>query len=84
MMIRNRTEVERYAEVPFALEAELGRCRLTIRELLNLRVGKTLRLSRPVGEDLPLYVGGALIGRGEIIRLNRTMGIRITELSSLP
>jgi len=84
MMIRNRTEVERYAEVPFALEAELGCCRLTIRELLNLRVGKTLRLSRPVGEDLPLYVGGALLGRGEVIRLNRTMGIRITELSSLP
>jgi len=83
-MTRNRIDVERYAEVLLPVEAELGRCRLSIRELLNLQEGTILRLSRSVGEDLPIYVGGALIGRGEAIRLSQTMGIRITVFSSIP
>jgi flagellar motor switch/type III secretory pathway protein FliN len=83
-MTLNRIELERYADVLLPIEAELGRCRLSIRALLNLQAGTTLRLSRSVGEDLPIYVGGALIGRGEAIRLNQTMGIRLTVFSSMP
>ena len=76
-----RSDVERYADVPLVFEAELDRRLMTIRELLSLEVGKTLSLSRAVGEDLPIYVGGALVGRGEVIRLDRTMGIRIAALA---
>ena len=75
-------EVERYADVPLVFEAELDRRAMSIRDLLGLEVGKTLTLSRAIGEDLPIYVGGALIGHGEIIRLSQSMGVRISALAS--
>jgi len=80
-MSNTRSEVERYADVPLVFEAELDRIFMTIRQLHSLEVGKTLPLSRTVGEDLPIYVGGALVGRGEPIRLDRNVGIRIAALS---
>ena len=46
---------------------------MSIRELLSLEVGKTLPLARAVGEDLPIYIGSALVGRGELIRLSQSM-----------
>ena len=66
-MSNTRPDIERYADVPIIFEAELDRRPMTIRELLSLEVGKTLPLARAVGEDLPIYVGGALIGRGEVM-----------------
>jgi len=82
-MPHTRSEVERYADVPLVFEAELDRRRMSIRELLSLEVGKTLPLSRAVGEDLPIYIGGALVGRGEVIRLTQSMGVRISTLASV-
>ena len=80
-MSNSRSDVERYADVPLVFEAELDRISMTIRQLHSLEVGKTLSLSRTIGEDLPIYVGGALVGRGEAIRLDRNVGIRIAALS---
>jgi len=76
-----RPDIERYADVPIVFEAELDRRPMTIRDLLSLEVGKTLPLARTVGEDLPIYVGGALIGHGEVIRLTNSMGVRISSLT---
>ena len=73
--------MERYQDVQLVFEVELDRRRMTIRELFGLKVGKIVPLSRAVGEELPIYVSGALIGRGEAIQLNHNMGIRITSLT---
>ena len=80
-MSNTRPDVERYADVPLVFEAELDRISMTIRQLHSLEVGKTLPLTRTVGEDLPIYIGGALVGHGEAIRLDRNVGIRIAAIS---
>jgi flagellar motor switch protein FliN len=76
--------VERFAAVPMALDAELGTCDISARDLVDLRVGSVLRLSRSIGDDLPFYVGGALVGRGEIVKLEDKVALRITSVRKEP
>jgi flagellar motor switch protein FliN len=77
-----RPELARYQDAPLVFEVELDRRRMPIRELLTLEVGKVIRLSRAVGEELSIYVGGALVGQGEAIQLSEGMGVRITTLGA--
>ncbi|MBI1791502.1 MAG: FliM/FliN family flagellar motor switch protein [Acidobacteria bacterium] len=71
--------VENYQEVNVTIEAELDRRKMTLRQILALGVGSVIATSRPAGEDLAIYAGGALLGYGEVVTLDKSMGIRITE-----
>jgi flagellar motor switch protein FliN/FliY len=39
-------------------------------------------LTKPAGEPLDIYVGGARLGNGEVVVFNENFGIRITSLAS--
>jgi flagellar motor switch protein FliN/FliY len=78
-MISSET-VARYAEVPIELTAELGRTRLTVREILRLEHNSLIRLSRSASENLDLLVGGARVGSGEIVVAEDSITLRIGEL----
>ncbi len=66
-------------DVPLAVEIELGHKTMTMREILRLEVGQILKLTRSAGENIDVKVGGTLVGFGEIVILEDTMGVRITD-----
>jgi flagellar motor switch protein FliN/FliY len=70
----------RYAEVPIELAVELGRTMLTLREILGLERNSLVRLSRSAGEKLDILMGGAPVGRGEIVVCDDSIAVRIGEL----
>jgi flagellar motor switch protein FliN/FliY len=72
-------EIAHFADVPVAVEAHLDRKTMTVRELLGLEVGGVVWLTRSAGENLDLYVGGTLLGYGEIVIIENSMGVRITD-----
>lgn len=72
-------EIACFADVPVQLEAELDRRKLTVREILELEEGSVLAMTRSAGENIDLYVGGVLIGYGEIVIIENKKGIRITD-----
>jgi flagellar motor switch protein FliN len=59
---------------------ELGRARLTLNDLLNLRDGAVIELDRAAGEAADLSVNGRLIARGEIVVVDENYALRITEI----
>ncbi|HWZ29910.1 MAG TPA: FliM/FliN family flagellar motor switch protein [Bryobacteraceae bacterium] len=67
-------------QVPLTVVAELDRKMMTFGELLNLQDGDVIGLSRAAGENIRVYVGGALIGWGEILLLEGSLAIRIADL----
>ena len=69
-----------YADVPLDLEAELDRCALTVRELLDLEEGSVISTSRSAGENIDIYFSEALVGFGEIVIMESIMGVRITDV----
>jgi len=67
-------------DIPVDVHVEVGRTNLPVREFLRLGVGSVLQLDRLVGESADLIVNGKLIGRGDVVVVDETFGIRISEL----
>jgi flagellar motor switch protein FliN/FliY len=70
------------ADVEMGVTAELGRCRMSVRELLALTPGAVIDLDRAAGAPVDLLVNGTLIARGEVVVIDEEFGIRISELLS--
>lgn len=67
-------------DVPVDVHVEIGNTSLPIKEFLRLGVGSVVQLDRLVGEPADLIVNGKLIGRGDVVVVDETFGIRISEL----
>ena len=72
-------EIAGFADVPVDIEAELDRRILTVRQILALEPGSLIGMKRSAGENIDLYVGGTLIGCGEIVVVENSLGVRITD-----
>lgn len=72
-------EIAPLAEIPVEVEVELDRKTMTAREVLELAEGSVIKTGRSAGENIDLYIGGALFGSGEIVVIENTLGVRITD-----
>ena len=66
--------------IPVALSVELGRTELQVKELVGLAPGNVVELDRQVNDPVDLYVNGRLIARGEVVVVDDSIGIKITEV----
>lgn len=69
-------------DVPLQVTVELGRCKITIADLLKLSKGSVLELNKVAGESLDFRVNDRLVARGEAIVINDKFGIRLTDVIS--
>ncbi len=69
-------------DVPLTMSVEVGRTRVSIRDLLKLSQGSVLELDRLAGEPLDVLFNGTLIAQGEIVVVNDKFGIRLTDVVS--
>jgi len=66
--------------VDMEVTVELGRTRMTVRDLLALTPGAVLELDRAAGSPADLLVNGRLIARGEVVVVDEDFGLRVTEI----
>jgi flagellar motor switch protein FliN/FliY len=69
-------------DIPVTLSMEVGRSRISIRNLLQLNQGSVVELERTTGEPLDVYVNGTLVAHGEVVVINEKFGIRLTDVIS--
>lgn len=67
-------------DVPLRVSVELGRTRLSVREVLDLQEGSVVELHRAAGEPVDVYVNDRLVARGEVVVVDDCFAVRITEL----
>jgi len=67
-------------DVEMEVSAELGRTRMSVRELLSLNPGAIVELDRAAGSPADLLVNGRLIARGEVVVVDEDFGLRVTEI----
>lgn len=72
-------EIAHVADVPIDVEVELDRKVMTIAQILELDQDSVIRMTRSAGENIDILVGGTLIGYGEIVIIEDTVGVRITD-----
>ena len=72
-------EIAPLGEVPVDIEIELDRLVMTTREFLRLDAGSVIGTTRSAGENIDIYIGGVLCGSGEVVVIENTLGVRITD-----
>ena len=71
-------EVGSFADMPIEVEVELDRRGMRLREILELGTGSVIPFTKTAGDYLDIYVGGAAVARGEVVVLEKNMGVRVT------
>jgi flagellar motor switch protein FliN/FliY len=74
-------EIGHLSDVPVDVDVELDRKKMTVREILMLEKGSVIKMVRSAGENIDIYVGGAMLGSGEIVIIEEAVGVRITDFN---
>ncbi|MFI7585883.1 flagellar motor switch protein FliN [Spongisporangium articulatum] len=72
--------IEMLRDVEMEVTCELGRTRMSVRSLLALAPGDVVELDRLAGSPADLLVNGTLLARGEVVVVDESFGLRITEI----
>ena len=67
-------------DVPVKVQAVLGRAKMPIAELVAMHPGYVFELDRRVGEPIDILVYDRLIARGEIVMIDGSLGVTLTEI----
>ena len=68
------------ADVPLEVTVELGRTSKSIQEILDFAPGTILELNRIAGEPIDILVNGKYVAKGEVVVIEESFGVRITEI----
>lgn len=69
-------------DIPLEISVELGRTRMTLKQILDMDIGSIIELEKLTGEPVDVLVNGKLIARGEVVAIGENFGVRITEIVS--
>lgn len=72
--------LEAVYDVPVKVQAVLGRSRIAIGALMQLKAGAIVELDRRVGEPVDIFVNNRLIARGEVVMIENSLGVTLTEI----
>lgn len=67
-------------DVPLEVTVELGRTTKSISDVLDFGPGKIIELNRIAGEPIDVLVNGKNVAKGEVVVIEESFGVRITEI----
>ena len=70
------------SDVHLGMTVELGRTRMLVDDVLNLESGAVVELDKAAGDPVDILVNGRPVARGEVLVLDDTFCIRISEILS--
>lgn len=73
-------DLDMILDIPVRLSVELGRTKVTIKQLLEMAQGSVVELDGLAGEPMDILINGYLIAQGEVVVVEDKYGIRITEI----
>lgn len=68
--------------VPLDVSVVIGRTKMSVKNILDIRQGSLVELDRQAGEPVDVIVNGQLIARGDVVIIDDNFGVRITEILS--
>lgn len=75
-----QNDIDLILDIPVQMTIELGRTKITIKNLLQLTQGSVVELDGLAGEPMDVMVNGFLIAQGEVVVVNDKFGIRLTDI----
>ena len=67
-------------DVPLEVTVELGRTKKSIQDILDFAPGTIIELNKIAGEAIDVLVNGKYVAKGEVVVIEESFGVRITEI----
>jgi len=78
--MEQRENIGLIMDVPLEVTAELGRTSKSIQEILDFAPGTIIELDKMAGEPIDVLVNGKFVAKGEVVVIEESFGIRVTEI----
>jgi flagellar motor switch protein FliN len=72
--------LQRFGELPFVVELELGTLSMTIGDIFQLQEGSVLRTDHPAGAPFPLFASNVKLAEAEVIVIDDTVSVRVQKM----
>ena len=76
------SEIDLLHDVSLRVKIELGRTRMMVEDVLRLGDGSVIELDRLAGDPVDVFANDRLVARGEVLVLNDTFCVRVSEIIS--
>jgi flagellar motor switch protein FliN/FliY len=73
-------DIKMLLDVTMPVSVQLGQTKMTVRELLELKKGSVVELTRMAGESVDIFIGGRLLAKGEVTVVDDRLAIRVAQL----
>ncbi len=67
-------------DIPVTLTVELGKTDMVVKDIFSLSQGTVIELDKKVDDPVELFVNGRLVARGDVVQVDDSLGIKITEV----
>ena len=78
--ISQKENIELIKDVPLEVTVELGRTTKSIKDILEFAPGTIVELNKIAGESVDVLVNGKYVAKGEVVVIEESFGVRITEI----
>ena len=78
--VQNHENIGLILDVPLEVTVELGRTRKSISEILEFAPGTIIELDKIAGEPIDVLVNGKFVAKGEVVVIEESFGVRVTEI----
>jgi flagellar motor switch protein FliN/FliY len=73
-------DIDFILDIPVQLTVELGRTKISIKNLLQLAQGSVVELNGMAGAPMDVLINGCIVAQGEVVVVNEKFGIRLTDI----
>lgn len=78
--VTQKENINLIMDVPLEVTVELGRTTKSIKEILEFAPGTIIELDKIAGEPIDVLVNGKYVAKGEVVVIEESFGVRITEI----
>lgn len=78
--ITQQENIDLIMDVPLQVTVELGRTSKSIKEILEFSPGTIIELDKIAGEPIDVLVNGKLVAKGEVVVIEESFGVRVTDI----
>ncbi|MBX7257143.1 MAG: FliM/FliN family flagellar motor switch protein [Candidatus Hydrogenedentes bacterium] len=77
---QRRLVIDDLKSVKLLISADLGTCKMLVREVLDLKRGSVVQLNKLAGEMTDIYLNSLPLARGEVVVIGDSLHVRVGEL----
>lgn len=78
--ITQQENIDLIMDVPLDVTVELGKTKKSIKEILDIAPGTIIELDKLAGEPVDVIVNGKYVAKGEVVVIEESFGVRVTEI----